>query len=63
MAARRGKPEVMISDNDTNFTSAERQLRILLPTLDQTRIDPDTLVVPSHQKPIFDLICGIIIVK
>ena len=40
MAARRGKPELMISDNGTNFTSAERELRYLVPTLDQTRIDP-----------------------
>ena len=38
MAARRGKPEVMISDNGTNFTSAERELRDLVSTLDQTRI-------------------------
>ena len=50
MAARRGKPEVMISDNGTNFTSAERELRNLVPTLDQTRIDPGTPVFPSHQK-------------
>ena len=63
MAATRGKPEVMISDNVTNFTSAERELRNLVPTLDQTRIDPDTPVFPSRQKPIFDLICGIIIAK
>ena len=26
MVARHGKPEVMISDNGTNFTSAEREL-------------------------------------
>ena len=38
MVARRGKPEVMISDNGTNFTSAERELRQLVSTLDQTRI-------------------------
>ena len=38
MVARRGKPEVMISDNGTNFTSAERELRVLVSTLDQTRI-------------------------
>ena len=38
MVARRGKPEVMISDNGTNFTSAERELRDLVSTLDQTRI-------------------------
>ena len=38
MVARCGKPEVMISDNGTNFTSAERELRDLVSTLDQTRI-------------------------
>ncbi|PFX25917.1 hypothetical protein AWC38_SpisGene9441 [Stylophora pistillata] len=38
MVARRGKPEVMISDNGTNLTSAERELRVLISTLDQTRI-------------------------
>ena len=38
MVARRGKPEVMISDNDMNFTSAERELRDLVSTLDQTQI-------------------------
>ena len=63
MAARRGTPEMMISGNGTNFTSAERELRNLVPTLDQTRIDPGTPGLPSHQKPIFDLICGIMIVR
>lgn len=29
MVARRGKPEAMMSDNDTNFTSAERKEGIL----------------------------------
>jgi len=38
MVARRGKPELMISDNHTNFTSAERELRGLVSTLDQTWI-------------------------
>ena len=38
MVARRGKPEVMISDNGTNFTSAKRELCDLVSTLDQTRI-------------------------
>ena len=38
MVTRRGKPEVMISDNHTNFTSAERELRGLVSTLDQTWI-------------------------
>ena len=38
MVARRGKPEVMISANGTNFTSADRELRNLVLTLDQTRI-------------------------
>ena len=37
MVARRGKPEVMISDNGTNFTSAERELRNLVSNLDQTQ--------------------------
>lgn len=44
MAARRGKPEVMISDHGTNFTSAERESRNLVPTLDQAPIDPGTQV-------------------
>ena len=39
VVARHGKPEVMISDNGTNFTSAERELRYLISTLDQTRIN------------------------
>ena len=38
MVARRGKPEVMMSDNATNFTSAERELCDLVSTLDQTQI-------------------------
>lgn len=38
MVARRGKPELMISDNGTNFMSAERELRNLVSTLDQTQI-------------------------
>ncbi|PFX33117.1 hypothetical protein AWC38_SpisGene1977 [Stylophora pistillata] len=38
MVTRRGKPEVMISDNGTNFMSAERELPVLVSTLDQTRI-------------------------
>ena len=38
MVARRGKPEVMMSDNGTNFTSAERELLDLVSTLDQTQI-------------------------
>ena len=38
MVARHGKPEVMISDNGMNFTSAERELRDLVSTLDQTQI-------------------------
>ena len=38
MVARRGKPEVMISYNGMNFMSAERQLRDLVSTLDQTQI-------------------------
>ena len=38
MVPRRGKPEVMISDNGTNFTSAEGELHDLVSTLDQTLI-------------------------
>ena len=38
MVARREKPEVMISDNGTNFMSTERELRDLVSTLDQSRI-------------------------
>ena len=38
MVTRRGKPEVMIGDNGMNFTSAERELRNLVSTLDQTWI-------------------------
>ena len=38
MTVRRGKPEVIISDNGTNFTSAERELSDLVSTSDQTRI-------------------------
>jgi len=38
MVARRGKPEVMISDNHMNFTLAERKLCDLVSTLDQTWI-------------------------
>ena len=63
MAARRGKPKEMTCENGMNFTSAERELRNLVLSLDQTRIDLGTPVFPSHQKPIFDLICGVIIVK
>ena len=45
MVARRGKQEVMISDNGTNFTSAERELRDLVLTLDQTRIKEQIALV------------------
>ena len=38
MIARRGKPEMMINDNGTNSASAERELRDLVSSLDQTRI-------------------------
>jgi len=38
MVARRGKSEVMISDNGTNFTSVERELHDLVSTFDQTQI-------------------------
>ena len=38
MVRRRGKPDVMISDNGTNFTSADKELRDLVSNLDQTKI-------------------------
>ena len=38
MVTRRGKPELMISDNGMNFMSAERELCDLVSTLDQTWI-------------------------
>jgi len=38
MVRRRGKPEVMISDNGTNFTSAEKELRDLVSNLDQAKM-------------------------
>ena len=41
MVATRGKPEEVISDNGTNFVGAERELRELIQSLDQTRIADD----------------------
>ena len=38
MVGRRGKPDVVISDNGTNFTSADRELRDLVLALDQAQI-------------------------
>ncbi|XP_031556623.1 uncharacterized protein LOC116293341 [Actinia tenebrosa] len=38
MIARRGKPEEMISDNGTNFTAADNELRQLVAELDQQKI-------------------------
>ena len=38
MAARRGKPDVVISDKGTNFTSADRELRDLVLALDRAQI-------------------------
>ena len=67
MVARCGKPEVMISDNGTNFTSAERELRDLVSTLDQTRIKEQVTHSGiqwrfnppggSHRGGIFDQVC------
>ena len=42
MVATRGKPEEVISDNGTNFVGAERELRELIQSLDQTRIADDS---------------------
>ena len=42
MVARRGKPEVVISDNGTNFTSADRELCELVLALDQAQIKENT---------------------
>jgi hypothetical protein len=41
MVARRGKPELVISDNDSNFVGAERELRELINSLDEERIRND----------------------
>ena len=38
MVTTRGKPEEFISDNRTNFVGAERELRELIQSMDQTRI-------------------------
>jgi len=38
MVRRRGKPEVMISDNGTNFTSAKKELHDLVSNLDQAKM-------------------------
>ena len=66
MVARRGKPEVMISDNGMNFTSAERQLRDLVSTLDQTQIKeqvahdgfnpPGGSIMEEFSKPLSSLL-------
>jgi hypothetical protein len=41
MVARRGKPELVVSDNGTNFVGAERELAELVRNLDQDRIIND----------------------
>jgi hypothetical protein len=41
MMARRGKPEVVISDNGTNFVGANRELGELIKGLDQRKIVVD----------------------
>ncbi|XP_074645870.1 uncharacterized protein LOC141902130 [Tubulanus polymorphus] len=38
MTYRRGKPKIVVSDNGTNFVSAERELRELIRSFDQEKI-------------------------
>ena len=44
MTARRGVPELLISDNGTNFVGAERELKELLKALDTDKIQDSTAV-------------------
>ena len=46
--ARRGKPSVIFSDNGTNLVGAEKELRLMLKSLDQERID--STLAPLHIK-------------
>jgi hypothetical protein len=38
MVARRGKPELVVSDNGSNFVSADRELRDMVRNFDQDQI-------------------------
>ena len=42
MVARRGKPLEVISDNGTNFTSANKEVRERLGAMDQDKIRDET---------------------
>ena len=46
--ARRGRPSVIFSDNGTNLVGAEKELRSMLKSLDQERIDSS--LAPQHIK-------------
>ena len=46
--ARRGQPSVIFSDNGTNLVGAEKELRSMLKSLEQERID--STLAPQHIK-------------
>ena len=48
MASRRGLPEEMFSDNDTNFKGADAELKSLVRELDPNRINQSTPTKGSH---------------
>ena len=50
MVARHEKPEMMINDDGTNFTSAERELRDVVASLDQTRIKEQAKWLEEKRK-------------